>query len=68
MHIFNNDSPRTKANKSKKIVQEFPDKNDYTKNNASHTNKIKKMQTPFISESHDNFRKPRVDEADGDLA
>ena len=25
-----------------------------------HTNKIKKMKMPFISENHDNFRKPEL--------
>jgi hypothetical protein len=33
-------------------------KNDYTKNNADLTNKIRKMQTVMISENHDNYRKP----------
>ena len=60
IYIGNNDTPMVKQEKAKKFVHEFPDKNDYTKNNASHTNKIKKMQTPFISEAHDNFRKPEV--------
>jgi len=43
-----------------KVYHEFPDKNDYTKNNAGLANKIRKMQTPFISESHDNFRSPTL--------
>ena len=33
-------------------------KNDYTKNRAELTNKIKKMKREYISEAHDNFRKP----------
>jgi len=37
-----------------------PVKQDYTKNKMSHTNKIKKMKMPFISENHDNFRKPEL--------
>jgi hypothetical protein len=44
--------------KKEVTVYEYPDKNDYTKNNASHTNKIRKTLTPYISEAHDNFRKP----------
>lgn len=26
----------------------------------SHTNKIRKMKTAYISENHDNFRKPEL--------
>ena len=38
---------------------EHPNKNDYTKNKAAISNKIRKMQTAFISEAHDNFRGPQ---------
>ena len=34
-------------------------KNDYTKNRAELSNKIKKMKREKISEAHDNFRKPQ---------
>ena len=37
---------------------EAPIMNDYTKNNANICNKIRKMKRPYISENHDNFRKP----------
>ena len=37
-----------------------PNRNDYTKNNADLTCKIRKMHTPFISEAHDNYRKPEA--------
>lgn len=37
---------------------EAPVKEDYTKNSAEITNKIRKMQRANISESHDNYRKP----------
>jgi hypothetical protein len=37
-----------------------PNPNDYTKKNANITCKIRKMTTPFISESHDNYRKPEA--------
>ena len=33
-------------------------KNDYTKNTAELNNKIKKMKREYISEAHDNYRKP----------
>ena len=37
---------------------EAPCKNDYTKNKAELSNKIRKMKRAFISESHDNYRLP----------
>ena len=37
---------------------EAPVKNDYTKNKAEISNKIRKMKRAFISENHDNYRKP----------
>ena len=37
---------------------EAPIKNDYTKNKAELSNKIRKMKRAYISESHDNYRKP----------
>jgi len=37
---------------------EAPIKNDYTKDKAEISNKIRKMKRAFISESHDNYRKP----------
>ena len=37
-------------------------KNDYTKNRAELTNKIKKMKREYISEAHDNYRKPEAHE------
>ena len=37
---------------------EAPIKNDYTKNKAEISNKIRKMKRPHISENHDNYRKP----------
>ena len=37
---------------------EAPIKNDYTKNKAEISNKIRKMKRTHISESHDNYRKP----------
>ena len=39
---------------------EHPNKNDYTKNKAAISNKIRKMQTALISEAHDNFRRPQT--------
>lgn len=39
---------------------EAPIKNDYTKNKAELSNKIRKMKRAFISESHDNYRKPKA--------
>ena len=38
---------------------EAPIKNDYTKNKAELSNKIRKMKRAYISESHDNYRKPQ---------
>ena len=38
---------------------EAPVKNDYTKNKAEISNKIRKMKRAYISESHDNYRKPQ---------
>ena len=38
---------------------EAPCKNDYTKNKAELSNKIRKMKRAFISESHDNYRLPQ---------
>lgn len=35
-------------------------KNDYTKDKAELTNKIKKMRREYISEAHDNYRAPKV--------
>jgi len=37
---------------------ENPSMQDYTKNNADITNKIRKTQSHYISEVHDNFRLP----------
>ena len=37
---------------------EAPIKNDYTKDRAEISNKIRKMKRAYISESHDNYRKP----------
>ena len=37
---------------------EAPVKEDYTKNKAEISNKIRKMKRTHISESHDNYRKP----------
>lgn len=37
---------------------EAPVKEDYTKNSAEITNKIRKMKREYISENHDNFRAP----------
>ena len=34
---------------------EAPVKNDYTKNKAEISNKIRKMKRPHISENHDNL-------------
>lgn len=39
-------------------------KNDYTKNKAEISNKIRKMKRAFISESHDNYRKPEPETDD----
>ncbi len=41
---------------------EAPVKNDYTKNKAELSNKIRKMKRPLISEHHDNFRKPHAED------
>ena len=38
---------------------EAPIKNDYTKDKAEISNKIRKMKRAYISESHDNYRKPQ---------
>ena len=38
---------------------EAPVKNDYTKNRAELSNKIRKMKRAYISEAHDNYRKPQ---------
>ena len=38
---------------------EAPIKNDYTKDKAELSNKIRKMKRAYISESHDNYRKPQ---------
>ena len=47
---------------------EAPIKNDYTKNKAELSNKIRKMKRAYISENHDNYRKPKaVDEDDLDF-
>lgn len=37
---------------------ENPSMQDYTKNNADITNKIRKTKSHYISEVHDNFREP----------
>ena len=37
---------------------ENPSMQDYTKNNADITNKIRKTKSHYISEVHDNFRLP----------
>ena len=37
---------------------EAPVKEDYTKDNADISNKIRKMKREYISEQHDNFRRP----------
>ena len=47
---------------------EAPIKNDYTKNKAELSNKIRKMKRPYISESHDNYRKPRTDDFEDDYS
>ena len=39
---------------------EAPVKNDYTKNKAELSNKIRKMKRAYVSESHDNYRKPHA--------
>ena len=44
---------------------EAPVKNDYTKNKAELSNKIRKMKRAFISEAHDNYRKPHNEESPG---
>ena len=41
---------------------EAPIMNDYTKNKAEISNKIRKMKRPYISENHDNYRKPESGE------
>ena len=46
---------------------EAPVKNDYTKNKAELSNKIRKMKRAYISEAHDNYRKPQVADAGDDL-
>jgi hypothetical protein len=37
---------------------------DYTKNTPAISNKIRKMKRVYISESHDNFRKPECTDGD----
>jgi hypothetical protein len=37
---------------------EAPVKQDYTKNDADISNKIRKMKREYISENHDNYRCP----------
>ena len=37
---------------------EAPCRNDYQKDNAALSNKIRKMKTPFVTEARDNFRLP----------
>jgi Polynucleotide kinase 3 phosphatase len=37
---------------------EAPNKHDFTKKEQSVTTKIRKMKRAYISESHDNFRRP----------
>ncbi len=37
---------------------EAPVREDYTKNDADISNKIRKMQRGYVSENHDNFRAP----------
>jgi hypothetical protein len=39
---------------------EAPVKEDYTKDTASISNKIRKMGRPNISEAHDNYRVPEA--------
>ena len=39
---------------------EAPVKNDYTKDKAELSNKIRKMKRPYISEAHDNYRQPKA--------
>ena len=41
---------------------EAPVRQDYTKDKAKISNKIRKMQSAYISESRDNFRKPQAAE------
>lgn len=41
---------------------EAPVRQDYTKNDADITNKIRKTRREYISENHDNFRKPEKGE------
>ncbi len=41
-------------------------KNDYTKDKAELSNKIRKMKRPLISESHDNYRKPHKEDPEYD--
>lgn len=45
---------------------EAPVKNDYTKNKAELSNKIRKMKRAYISEAHDNYRKPKPASPDRD--
>ena len=45
---------------------EAPVKNDYTKNRAELSNKIRKMKRAYISEAHDNYRQPQKDDPDYD--
>ena len=42
---------------------EAPVKNDYTKDKAELSNKIRKMKRAYISEAHDNYRKPEAVDA-----
>ena len=42
-------------------------KHDYTKNKAELTNKIKKMKREYISENHDNYRKPEFQLAEDEV-
>jgi hypothetical protein len=41
---------------------EAPVREDYTKDKAEISNKIRKMRREYISECHDNFRKPQSSE------
>ena len=41
---------------------EAPVREDYTKDNAAISNKIRKMRREYISECHDNYRKPQYSE------
>ena len=58
---FENLEQRKKEPPMKEIFSygyEAPVKNDYTKDRAELSNKIRKMKRAYISESHDNYRKP----------